>query len=71
MKSISFCANRQFVAPDGDDRNVIFTNAEEEVFIPECDFVLDMETANDTTSSSSSSAAASSSRYQFVTVFDN
>lgn len=54
--------SRQFVAPDGDDRNVIFTNAEEEVFIPECDFVLDMETANDTTSSSSSSAAASSSR---------
>jgi len=61
--------SRQFVAPDGDDRNVIFTNAEEEVFIPECDLVLEMETANDTTSSSSSSAAAASSSRTFNSSF--
>jgi len=58
--------SRQFVAPDGDDRNVIFTNAEEEVFIPECDLVLDMnETTTSTGSTNNStrdSSAASSSR---------
>ena len=33
---------RLFVSPN-DDRQVIYTNAEEEVFLPECDMVLDMD----------------------------
>jgi len=55
--------SRQFVAPDGDDRNVIFTNAEEEVFIPECDLVLEMESpAGTSQETNGGSNSASSSR---------
>ena len=33
--------SRLLVAPN-DERNVMYTNAEEEVFLPECDLVLDL-----------------------------
>ena len=54
--------SRQFVAPDGDDRNVIFTNAEEEVFIPECDLVLEMESPAGTSQETSGGTNSASSR---------
>ena len=55
--------SRQFVAPDGDDRNVIFTNAEEEVFIPECDLVLEMESPAGTSQETNGGTNSASSRY--------
>ena len=59
--------SRQFVAPDGDDRNVIFTNAEEEVFIPECDLVLEMESPAGTSQETNGGTNSASSRwYNYV-----
>jgi len=54
--------SRQFVAPEagagsggsGDGAGVIFTNAEEEVFVGECDLVLDMDCSGINSSASSS-----------------
>jgi len=53
--------SRQFVAPEGGagsgDGGVIFTNAEEEVFVGECDLVLDMDCSGINSSSSSPSSS--------------
>ena len=32
----------KFMRPPNDERNILFTNAEEEVFLPECELVLNL-----------------------------